>query len=223
VDEAQVRRALDLAYEQERLEREERRGLETRAAAISAALLVLIATVAGFVPRVNLDKVPDDVKLSLFLLPILVALTLLVLAFALGRVTSDVRKPHEDDELARRIERDDAVPALRAQDDKIVRIVRGNRQLLEDLRWASRLMGVCVIYTAVVLAVVVSKGGFAGETGKRGPQGRPGQAGPPATRAPRARADPAVRADGPVVETRGGDLISQRGRRGSLPSPTRSH
>jgi hypothetical protein len=187
-----LRRQLDLAYEQERVEREERRGLETRGATITAALLVLITAGATLATSVDYDAISPIGRAVLLGLPVLVAVALGSVAFALGKATSDVGDAGGSDTLARVTERANPSLALEQQDDKNARIVNGNRLLLHRLRWASRLLAACVIYAALAIGVVVREGalksnadaptdrsgGPAGPRGAPGPPGRQGQPGP---------------------------------------------
>jgi hypothetical protein len=50
-------RALDIAYEREKVERDERRGLETRAAATVAALLVVVTGGASAISHVETGRI----------------------------------------------------------------------------------------------------------------------------------------------------------------------
>jgi hypothetical protein len=183
-------RILDLAYDQEKLERDERRGLEVRAATLTGSLFVLITLLTTAAAKIDFAKAPTWITIAMAILPTYTALFIAFMAFRLARATSDVRKPDdEEDVLPRRTERTDPVLALEQQDTKVKRIIEGNRSLLGIIRLGSLGLGVLAIYAALALSLAMLTGSFEssdssttpaaqGPAGPAGPRGRQGDAGP---------------------------------------------
>src|SRR4051812_20462919 len=84
-------RALDLGYDAERLERDERRGLEVRAATLTGSLLVVITVLAGAATKVDFHKVSDIVRWLMITLLVYTALFVAFLATRVALATTDVR------------------------------------------------------------------------------------------------------------------------------------
>lgn len=211
-------RALDLAYEAERLERDERRGLETRAAALIGALLVVVTIEATLVTRIDLSKASVLVVMLTAGVLALVAYALALLGTALARA-----RPERSEDFAwpRQAEASDPAGALNAQWAEVETIGKANSALLKATRRAGLVLSAIVAYLAAAVLLVVlthavdfdtsavpssssttgngARGprglpgppGRQGDPGPAGKQGEPGSSGP---RGPRGFAGPA----GPV-------------------------
>lgn len=190
----ELERALDLAYGAEQIEREERRGLEVRAATLTGAFLVLVTVLVTAATKVDFEKVPAYLKYATGGVLLYTALLVAMMAVSLARATSDAGRPGSVVDVVPRItERKRPTRALRLQDTKVQRIISGNRYLLRLLRAGSLALGVLAFYSAVILVLLVLTGGFdsvantpapssapagpPGPTGLRGPQGQPGKDG----------------------------------------------
>ena len=205
-----LKRQLDLAYDAERAERDERRGLETRAATLVTALLLVITVLATLGTNLDIDGAGRGVALVVAALPIAVAVVVVMLAAALYLTTSDagaIADPADPDLPAeiRELEVVDVGIALQRQNVKVRRMIAGNQRLLRVTRYASMGLAAIVLYAAGIFAVAVLVGAFdgasddasgsdrgsqQGEPGPRGPsgaQGKPGPSGPQGEPGPAGR------------------------------------
>jgi cation transporter-like permease len=131
----------------QRAEREERRGLEQRAATLVAALLFTIGLVATGARDLAGSGLAARILLTAAMGILLLAVALL--AVALTRRTSDDNRVRD----LLRCKRND-VQLEPASDDSVKKIIQGNVTILLSARLATFLLGVGV--AAVVASLIVS-------------------------------------------------------------------
>jgi heme A synthase len=193
-------RELDLGYAAELAEREERRGLETRAAATVAALLVIVTGVASALSHIDTRHVESLAKWLLYGAAAGAIVLLLTLARGLagGLARSWKRRGKP-----RLLERNNPASAITLQDEKVEALVKQNGSLLRAVQFANLLFAAALVAAAAGIILVATHGGLresgsnedsptvvvrsergppglrgpTGATGPRGSRGRPGSRG----------------------------------------------
>jgi hypothetical protein len=194
------KRELDLGYSDECAEREERRGLETRAAATVAALLIVVTGGASAVSHLDTHRVTP---LAMSLLVGAAGWVLLLLAvLSLTLAGGFLRPAPESTEVPRKLERTDPVHAIEVQDEKIKRLIVQNARLLFTVRLANLGFVTVLAYLVAGVGVIALQGGIQtasladtpktpspmveiGPPGPPGPRGRRGLRGPRGALGPR--------------------------------------
>jgi hypothetical protein len=177
------RRALNLGYDAERLERDERRGLEVRAATLTGSLLVLITVLVTVATKVDFGKVSYAVRFLMIFLLIFTALFVAFMSIRLALAGRGLTTKPEDgaveDVRARLTERDSTREAIQIQDEKVHRIIVANRRLLRVLQFGGIALGALALYSATLMVGLVAGSDFekASDEIHRGPRGFPGPPG----------------------------------------------
>jgi hypothetical protein len=185
----------DRLREEERLERDERRGLEARAGTLLGALVVALGVVATAASRIGeLDPKPWLSGMLTVGAGTVVA-AILQLTYALAARPSDRPDAAEDQEPVSVVANRDGDAATELMRDQVKAVAAGNRRLLRRLRFANLLLAPAALYLASAFVGLMfladesdrascsvcqaprNGGGSEGPPGPRGPAGEPGPRG----------------------------------------------
>ena len=194
-----VERHFAYLVDQEKEERNERRGLEQRAAGLLAALLVAFPVAGTIAKDADLDDGTQVIGLAILALVLVGALVqAVVVTRALGapkREKNLIRNARED--VREALAEDRLADAVVAQSKIVTTIRPDNGQIVQDIRGATRWLPATLLGLLVGLALIVAGNdgpppGPPGPAGERGPAGKAGPAGQRGPAGPRGRPAPAA-------------------------------
>ena len=182
--------------DQEKEERNERRGLEQRAAGLVGALLLAFPVAGTIAKDADLDDALQAAGLVILGVALIGAVAqATVVTRALG--APRLRQPNEikqaREEVRGALRHGQLGEAINAQERIVTRLQPDNGEMVKDVRAATRWFPATLGAVLVALALIILGGdgpkpgpaGPAGPRGEQGPAGEQGPPGPPGPRGPR--------------------------------------
>lgn len=188
---------LDRLLDEDRVEREERRGLEARAGTLLGALVVALGVVATTAARIGEADPAPWLIVALIVGAVTVVASILQLTYALAARSSDRPKGDADQEPVSLIADGNIDEAIDLMRRHVMAVANGNRKLLRRLRIANYLLVPATAYLGLAFGGLMfladaedrpgcgacppasesNEGGASGPPGPAGPAGQPGPRG----------------------------------------------